>query len=285
MSAEIIPFDFEEQAVRVIMRGEEPWFVAADVCRVLDIKNPSDATSRLDDDERDTVNLNTLGLTEGIRGNPNATVISESGLYALVVRSDKPEAKRFRKWITAEVLPAIRRTGRYEHPAAVEAPARPEGEIAGMPIREAELWLQMVREARLTRGNSAAVSIWDGSPLPRLSPVRGASVTREDGAEALAHLNEVVAVLVSQARNRSPEAIDALTGFGCRVRDEGLFVGNPNHPGVERLFAGSRFTGGRYRAALLALPGVEVAGPASIGNVTCRGIVLPFSLIAGVEDV
>ncbi len=279
MSAEIIPFDFEEQAVRVIMQGDEPWFVAADVCRVLELGNTSAAVGRLDDDEKGITSVDTLG------GVQQLAIISESGLYALVFTSRKPEAKRFRKWITAEVLPAIRRTGRYEHPAAVEASARPEGEIAGMPIREAELWLQMVREARLTRGNSAAVSIWDGSPLPRLSPVRGQSVTREDGAEALAHLNEVVAVLVSQARNRSPEAIDALTGFGCRVRDEGLFVGNPNHPGVERLFAGSRFTGGRYRAALLAMPGVEVAGPASIGNVTCRGIVIPFRLIAGVEDV
>lgn len=280
MSAEIIPFDFEEQAVRVVMRGDEPWFVANDVCRVLEIGNSRDAIARLDDDERDCV-----GITDAIGRDRETNVVSESGLYALVFTSRKPEAKRFRKWITAEVLPAIRKTGRYEHPAAVEAPPTGTGEIAGMPIREAELWLQMVREARLTRGNVAAVSIWDGSPLPRLAPVRGAGVTREDGAEALAHLNEVVAVLVSQARNRSPEAIDALTGFGCRVRDEGLFVGNPNHPGVERLFAGSRFTGGRYRAALLALPGVEVAAPASIGRVTCRGVVIPFRLIAGVEDV
>lgn len=283
MSAEIIPFDFEEQAVRVVMRGDEPWFVAADVCRVLELSNSREATSRLDEDERDLVDLNTVSSNDGIRGNPNATIINESGLYALVFTSRKPEAKRFRKWITAEVLPAIRKTGRYEHPAAVEAPAAGNGEIAGMPIREAELWLQMVREARLTRGNGAAVSIWDNSPLPRLAPPRGPSVTREDGAECLAHLNDMLAGLVARARKSDPVAALALTGFGCRVREEGLFVGNPNHPGALQLFHGTRFANGRYRAALLALPGVEVAGPASIGNVTCRGIILPFALIAEVD--
>lgn len=100
-------FDF-----RTFMRDGEPWFVLADVCRLLGIKNPSDAASRLDDDERMT-----LALTEGqsgVRGGPRAmNVISESGLYALITRSDKAEAKRFRKWVTAEVLPRIRKTGGY----------------------------------------------------------------------------------------------------------------------------------------------------------------------------
>ncbi len=106
MSAEIIPFDFEDQAVRVVMRDDAPWWVAADVCRVLEILNTSDAVKRLDEDEV------TLDQIEGSHRPTN--LISESGLYALVIRSDKPAAKRFRKWITSEVLPSLRRHGRYD---------------------------------------------------------------------------------------------------------------------------------------------------------------------------
>ena len=123
MSAEIIPFDFEEQAVRVVMRDEEPWFVAADICRVLEIQNPTMAVKGLDEDEF------TLSTIEGSHRPTN--LINESGLYALVLTSRKEAAKRFRKWITSEVLPAIRRTGRYEHPGLPEA--APSGERAVQP--------------------------------------------------------------------------------------------------------------------------------------------------------
>lgn len=131
MSA-VIPFDFETNAVRVVMVDGEPWFVAVDVCRVLEIANSRDAVSRLDDDERQIVNLNTVGITDGIpqrgvgntdgiRGNPNTSAVSESGLYALIMMSRKPAAKRFRKWVTAEVLTAIRRDGAYFQPTGDRA--------------------------------------------------------------------------------------------------------------------------------------------------------------------
>lgn len=94
--------------VRSINRNGEPWFVAADVCRVLEIGNPSQALARLDEDEK-----NTLILNEGNRGNPNMTIVNEPGLYTLVLGSRKPEAKAFKRWITHEVIPAIRKTGGY----------------------------------------------------------------------------------------------------------------------------------------------------------------------------
>lgn len=102
-------FDFNRSPVRVVLRNGEPWFVAKDLCRILDIRNVSDALSRLDDDEK-----NTIVLTDGTPGNPNAAVVSESGMYALVLGSRKAEAKAFRKWVTANVLPEIRRTGSYD---------------------------------------------------------------------------------------------------------------------------------------------------------------------------
>lgn len=107
----IVPFQFEERPLRVIERDGQPWFSLNDVCAVLEIANPRDAATRLDDDERDVVITDTLG------GRQEATVIDESGLYKLTLRSRKAGAKRFTKWLTREVLPSIRRTGSYGAPA------------------------------------------------------------------------------------------------------------------------------------------------------------------------
>ncbi|MCD8408621.1 hypothetical protein LNI96_11895 [Tenacibaculum dicentrarchi] len=85
----------------------EIWFIASEVCKLLEIKNTSDAVSRLDDDERLTSVLPIAGQ------NRNVNLISESGLYALVFKSKKPSAKKFRKWVTKEVIPAIRKTGTF----------------------------------------------------------------------------------------------------------------------------------------------------------------------------
>lgn len=108
----IVPFDFETQPVRVHHRDGAPWFVLADVCRVLEHSNPSMAAKLLDDDERDA-----LSITDPIGRAQEATVISESGMWRLVLRSRKAAAKRFTKWITSEVLPSIRRTGTYGQPS------------------------------------------------------------------------------------------------------------------------------------------------------------------------
>ena len=94
--------------VRVIMKNGLPWFVAADVCRVLEISNPRDAVARLDDDEKDGV-----GITDAIGRQQQTNVVNESGLYALTLTSRKPNAKKFRKWLTGEVVPSIFRTGSY----------------------------------------------------------------------------------------------------------------------------------------------------------------------------
>jgi prophage antirepressor-like protein len=103
-------FDFNSMAVRVMDREGQPWFVAADVCRVLELVNVTEATRSLDSDELDSVILNS-----GEQGR-KTLIISESGLYALIFKSRKAQAKVFRKWVTSEVLPAIRRTGGYALP-------------------------------------------------------------------------------------------------------------------------------------------------------------------------
>ena len=119
----VVPFSFDSLQVRVVMQGDEPWFVAVDVCAALDFRNPSDALSRLDDDECKSLKNNSLANTDGLinqRLNPNQpiNIINESGLYSLILTSRKPEAKRFKKWVTSEVLPSIRKTGSYTAPQA-----------------------------------------------------------------------------------------------------------------------------------------------------------------------
>jgi len=109
-STAITPFNFNEHAVRVIQIEDAPWFVATDVAESLGYKSPKDAASYLDDDEKGSAIVRTPG------GDQKLTVINESGLYALVLRSRKPEARKFAKWVTAEVLPSIRKTGQYARP-------------------------------------------------------------------------------------------------------------------------------------------------------------------------
>lgn len=107
--SEVTVFNFDgTREVRTVVRDEEPWFVAKDVCDILDISQYRDAISTLDEDERASVVVDTLG------GPQNMSAVNESGLYALVFKSRKSEAKAFRKWVTSEVLPTIRKTGQYK---------------------------------------------------------------------------------------------------------------------------------------------------------------------------
>lgn len=101
-------FQFESNEVRVVIIKNEPWFVAADVCKAIGLINPTKALLRLDEDEQALTSIQGLS-----RGNDQANIINESGLYALILRSRKPEARKFRKWVTSEVLPSIRKTGSY----------------------------------------------------------------------------------------------------------------------------------------------------------------------------
>ena len=103
-------FNFGDYEVRTLIKEGEPWFVAKDVCDVLDIQNTTQATSRLDEDERSMFNIGRQGMTN---------IINESGLYSLILASRKPEAKAFKKWVTSEVLPSIRKQGKYEVKASI----------------------------------------------------------------------------------------------------------------------------------------------------------------------
>ena len=104
---ELQAFNFNAMPVRVVTFDGEPWFVAVDVAAILSLGNPRSSLALLDDDEKGVHNLDTPG------GRQNLSIISESGLYSLILRSRKPEARPFRKWLTGDVIPALRRTGSY----------------------------------------------------------------------------------------------------------------------------------------------------------------------------
>ena len=104
-------FNYEANEIRTVLKDGEPWFVARDVCNVLEVGNTTDAVARLEEDEFDSIEV-----TDSLGRKQRTLIVSESGLYSLILGSRKPEAKAFKRWITHEVIPAIRKTGAYSAP-------------------------------------------------------------------------------------------------------------------------------------------------------------------------
>ena len=134
-------------SVRTLYRDGEPWFVAADVCRALEISNTAMAVARLDDDEKVTISL-----TDSVGRPHQTTLINEFGLYNLILGSRKPEAKQFKRWITHEVIPAIRRDGEYH--------ALPQEETDDLPLTD-------TRREYLHAARSIAMASSQSLPLVR----------------------------------------------------------------------------------------------------------------------
>ncbi len=125
----VIPFSFDQHPVRVVELDGQPWFVASDVAEALEYSEAAAMTRHLDDDEKGLSIVQTLG------GDQELLIINESGLYSAILRSRKASAKRFKKWVTAEVLPSIRKNGRYEAGAAQPAEGWREFRFRDEPFR------------------------------------------------------------------------------------------------------------------------------------------------------
>lgn len=132
-------FEYDVQDVRATINDGEPWFVLKDVCAVLELTNSRMVAERLDDDERRKLNLPRQGKT---------WFVNESGLYSVILRSDKHEARQFRRWVTHEVLPTIRKTGQY---AITKTKALPDSlkeqrvsiSKQNADIRRAQMWIKL----------------------------------------------------------------------------------------------------------------------------------------------
>jgi prophage antirepressor-like protein len=180
----VVPFSFQSHEVRTVEISGEPWFLAKDVCEVLELSNITEALRGLDVDELTSEILKSGGQMREMK------VISESGLYALIVRSNKPQAKVFRKWVTSEVLPAIRKTGQYV------APQQPKHGQLALVQQDWQAAVEMAKIAGLT-GNQAVLA---ADKLMR----------NMTGVSPLAQLETLHLICETQERNLTPTEIASL---------------------------------------------------------------------------
>jgi len=187
--SDIIRFDFKGAGLRVGGTPEEPLFVASDVCAALEVVNVGDALTRLDEDEVGSTDvIDSIGRTQSVRA------VTESGLYALVLGSRKPEAKAFKRWVTHEVLPQIRRTGRFEdtkgvlHPlveadkaaALVERYTRVLESLGGIDVKDA-FALRDLSSLGLAKARKYLSGITSTDPVVDMEPKTVCEVLHERG--------------------------------------------------------------------------------------------------------
>lgn len=176
-------FAYGEQQVRTVLVDDAPWWVLADVCKALGLTTPSRVAERLDEDEKITLNL-AQGHSGQRGGAQRLIVVNERGLYAVILRSDKPEAKKFKRWVTHEVLPSIRQTGAYDAASAqptidtvpVAAPVVPELS-AGVRLKRAELLIRAAEHPALPQDEQVRLlnqAVMDLTGMGVKSPMNGA---------------------------------------------------------------------------------------------------------------
>jgi prophage antirepressor-like protein len=217
----MLSFNFEGTELRGFEHEGEPWFLAQDACALLGYSNTSKALVKLDEDEKGITIRDTLG------GRQQMLTVSESGLWCLIIRSRRPEARRIRRWITQEVLPAIRKTGRYELAGA--QPAEPQAEGVS-ELERLRLHLATINTAHRIYGAAAARKVWEVLGFPKVEPdarVLFHEVPDPDFNRFRAWLEEAT------ARDRqASESLDALwASFSAWLRRRGAYQPSP------RLFA------------------------------------------------
>ena len=212
-------FSFEGKfPIRTIIRESDPWFVAADVCAVLELSNPSISVQALDEDERAISSDPKLNLGSAGCGPQSVNIISESGLYTLVLRSRKPQARPFRRWVTHEVLPAIRKRGAYVAPTAdLQAVVQASMEALGWHPEWKQSPAEKLEQAR--KDSKGSYELLKGKVLPLLEQILAAEVVEEDPAArfkvdptraALADLLDRVVTTNMQIHNIKTALIPAL---------------------------------------------------------------------------
>lgn len=209
---ELQVFNYESIEVRTVLYDGEPWFCLVDVCRVLGLSNPRSVAERLDEDERRKFDLPRQGET---------WFINESGLYTVILRSDKPEAKPFRRWVTSKVLPSIRKTGGYGTKKVLQDPARAvlaEARLRNSKVREASMWLKIAKEVSVPSYReicahyaSAALAGKEVLPLPETA---GRTYTAAEVGALLGGISaNKVGRLANEHRLKTPE-------YGVEVWDK-----------------------------------------------------------------
>lgn len=155
----LIPFEYMQTSVRTVEIDQQPWFVADDIAKALGYRDAANMVRNLDEDEADTHNVSTSGQNRAM------LIINESGVYHAIFNSRRPEAKAFRRWVTHEVLPAIRLRGFYESRAY---------DTRGHRLPPFTEQMKLVAAAQRTFGKRAAQKLWADLGLPRVVDARPA---------------------------------------------------------------------------------------------------------------
>lgn len=277
----LIPFAFEEQLVRAVQRNDDPWFVGKDICLCLGLKNTNDAISSLDSDEKGVATTDPLG----IGGEQTVVIVSEPGVYRLVFRSRKPEAERFKRWLAHEVLPQLRKTGRYAADALDDTGPDPaEGSLLHR--------LQLVREARALFGREVAKTMWRklGLPAPPPPPATALDEARACLRHLLDSLVETGGGERERVRDLLGRALDDDEGarlmlLSCGIRaypDTETFVIANVHTWLDRLMRDTDWSTSRVRM-LRRLPDARAVPVtrfhAIVGPAQSRGTAFPAAAL------
>lgn len=208
--SKVIPFDFESRQVRVQMEGHEPWFNAGDVCDVLGYANPWDALAKHveEDDLAKREVIDALGRRQ------QSNHINESGLYALILSSAKPEAKRFKKWVTSEVLPSIRKTGGYRAASPVRLVT--EAARAFPPLFRTARLLGCDKNAAAIAANQAVMSATQVNLLQQL----GHTHLEAENQEALFFTPTELGQMLGGLSGRKVNLLLAEAGMQAKRGDE-----------------------------------------------------------------
>ena len=286
----MIPFSFEGTEFRVAGVDGDGWPVLNDVCRVLEISNSSDAARRLDDDEKGVHTLDTPG------GPQQVTIINESGLWALVLTSRKPAARRFRKFVTGTVLPQIRKTGMYI-PDGVDAgddlPVSADNKVFGVRLAKANAAARLISAVNAIYGPEAARALWERDEhLPRLSHLSVgalAGTSGDDPVGCFRHLMRGAAcgrslgALLALAVHDGAAA-KGLVSFGLKLDPKeapGFLAIANQHPYLRELFAATPWAG-EWRVALGQLPGARPSrGAIGFSDGTARAVLLSRGEVIG----
>lgn len=258
-------FSFDTHPVRVMMRGDEPWFVGKDVCAALEIKNHADALSRLDSDERGVANTDPPRSGSLGGGVQEVVIISEAGVYRLVFTSRTAKAEAFKRWIAHDLLPALRKHGFYAVPSADDDayPGLADQKVFGIAIPKLNAAARAVSLINRIYGPAAARELWESEPgLPSFRDlITQAGDIDDDPTGCLMHLLHFVAEKARTIGDLLAEGIadsnvgKSLLPFGILVKPachpDKIFIAT-DHPFIQRVYEHTQWAED-CRPALLGL--------------------------------
>ena len=174
MNNQLQVFSYEGNDVRTVQRGDETWWVLRDVCDVLSLTTPARVAERLEEDE-----VSLTHIIDALGRKQETTIVSESGLYNVILRSDKPEAKNFKRWVTHEVLPTIRRHGAYLTPAKLEE-----------MMNDPDAWIKVLTALKEERAAKEQLQLQAAADKPKV--VFADAVSVSDGTILIGELAKIL---------------------------------------------------------------------------------------------